>query len=166
MMPMPDQAAAAPSHAAPGAPDLDATLQSAVGRILRVLKITETRLRVAHRELAFGPSDIQTLRFLSGSPGAMLTEVAAHLGVAPTTAASVVDRLVRRSLVARVRPEANRRVVALDLTDLGRDAQARIDAEERETMRAMLGALPEAERAVFVGAVTRIAAHLESIRGL
>lgn len=146
--------------------DQTKTLQQAVTTILRALKIAETQVQVAHRELSFMPADIQTLRYLSQNNGCKLSDLAGHLGVVPTTASSIVDRLVERGFVGRERPASNRRAVALHLTEDGSVAFGRIEAEEMATMRIMLDALPEADRTGFVEAMTRIAAHVAKERNL
>ena len=132
-------------------------LQSAVTRIMRALKIAEKHVQVAHRDLNFATPDIQTLRFVAEHPGCKLSDLAEHLGAAPTTASSIVDRLVERGIVLRERPETNRRTIALSLTPAGKDAFALIDAEEKQTMRMMLDALPEESRDEFIRSMTRIA---------
>ncbi|MEO1363935.1 MAG: hypothetical protein AAFU86_09190, partial [Pseudomonadota bacterium] len=57
----------------------------------------------------------------------------------------------------RDRPETNRRAIALALTEAGQIAFARLESEELDTMKTMLDALPEADRAPFVTSMTRIA---------
>lgn len=142
--------------------DIISSLQSSVSVILRVLKILETSHRVAHRDLNFLAADIHSLRFIVQNPGCMSGELAAHLDVVATTATSIVDRLVRRGLVRRERPETNRRTVALSLTEDGTEAFARISAEERETMRLLLDALPEADRDGFAKAMATIATGIST----
>ncbi|WP_320242663.1 MarR family transcriptional regulator [Cognatiyoonia sp. IB215182] len=137
-------------------------LHSAVTVIMRALKIAEKGLQVAHRELNFVPADIQTLRFLATHPACKLSDLAHHLGVVPTTASSIIDRLVDRGLVSRERPESNRRSVSLDLTAAGKDAFSRLDAEEKATMQLMLDALSKEERPAFVRAMSQIAAHVST----
>lgn len=132
-------------------------LQKAVTTILRALKIAETEIRVAHKELNFQAVEIQTLRYLSEHPSSKLSELGAFLGIVPTTASSVVDRLVERDLVERCRPATDRRSIALSLTADGREAFGRLEAEEMITMHVMLDALPEDERDTFVRQMTRIA---------
>ncbi|MEL6102993.1 MAG: MarR family transcriptional regulator [Pseudomonadota bacterium] len=136
--------------------DLD-QLHKAVTTLMRALKIAEKNVQVAHRELNFVAADIATMRFLHGHPGCMLSDLSGHLGVVPTTASSVVDRLVERGFVSRERPEANRRAIALRLTPEGQYAFALIDAEEKATMQIMLDALPEEDREEFVKSMVHIA---------
>jgi DNA-binding MarR family transcriptional regulator len=61
----------------------------------------------------------RVLAFLRRCPGACLFAVADHLGVARPTASVLVDRLVRRGLVARRRDPEERRQVVLQLTPAG-----------------------------------------------
>jgi len=132
-------------------------LHGAVTTILRALKIAETNMQVAHRELAFVPADIQTMRFVSTHAGCKLSDLADHLGVVPTTASSIVDRLVDRGFVRRDRPETNRRAIALALTDEGETAFSRLETEELATMTTILNALPESDRPQFVKSMITIA---------
>ena len=132
-------------------------LHKSVISLMRALKIAEKNVQVAHRELNFVAADIETMRFVSVHPGCMLSELASHLDVVPTTASSVVDRLVDRGFVKRERPETNRRAIALRLTPEGFDAFALIDAEEKATMQIMLDALPEKDRSQFVRSMVQIA---------
>ena len=133
------------------------SLHKAVTVLMRALKIAEKNVQVAHRELNFVAVDIETLRFLTNHPDCMLSDLAKHLDVVPTTASSVIDRLVERGFVSRERPETNRRSVALGMTREGQHAFALIDAEEKATMQIMLEALPEEDRAQFVKSMTHIA---------
>lgn len=133
------------------------SLHKAVTALMRALKIAEKNVQVAHRELNFVAADIATLRYLTDHPDCMLSDLAGHLGVVPTTASSVIDRLAERGFVSRERPETNRRSIALRMTPDGQNAFALIDAEEKLTMKIMLDALPEEERAQFVRSMTHIA---------
>ncbi|SFQ61300.1 DNA-binding transcriptional regulator, MarR family [Roseivivax halotolerans] len=141
-------------------------LHHAVATLMRALKIAETKLRIAHNEFSFTPAEIQTLRFVSGKDGCKLSELGEYLGIVPTTASSLVDRLVERGLLRRDRPDTNRRAVALHLTVDGRDTFGRLEAEERATMQIMLDALDPEERADFVRKMTRIADHVSRRRDL
>lgn len=105
-------------------------LQAAIATIVRVQKITEPAVKTIHGQVKLAPPDLQTLRFISEHPGTMSSAVAQFLGVVPTTMSSIVDRLVKRGFVSRIRPEQNRRAVALHLTDVGAEVFAGLAAEE------------------------------------
>jgi DNA-binding MarR family transcriptional regulator len=138
-------------------------LQLAVTSIMRALKVAEPALQKSHGQLKLAPSDVQALQFIAVNPGAMSGALAQSLGVVPTTATSIVDRLVRRGLVRRDRPETNRRAVALTLTTAGKAAAKRLAEEERAASRAMLDALAPEEHEPIVSAMERVAAHLNRL---
>jgi DNA-binding MarR family transcriptional regulator len=87
----------------------------------------------------------RVLTFLSRVPGAPLSSVAEHLGVARSTASAMVDRLVRRELVSRTTHPEERRSVVLTLTSAGAQhlQQAREAASAR--MAKVLAGLPAAD---------------------
>ncbi len=137
-------------------------LHAAVTSLMRALKIAERDVQIAHRELNFVAADIATMRFVAENPGCKLSDLASHLGVVPTTASSVVDRLVDRGFVLRERPASNRRAVALTLSEAGAQAFGLIEGEEIANMQLMLEALDPAERPAFVTAMTKIAQSITS----
>ena len=142
------------------------SLHKSVTTILRALKIAETEIRVAHQAYNFVAADIQTLRFLAEHNGCKLSELAEHLGVAPTTASSIIDRLVGRKLVSRERQEDNRRAISLSLTTSGAKAFSLLEAEEMATMKIMLDALAASDRDTFVAQMARIADTVSEKRNL
>ena len=75
----------------------------------------------------------RVLTFLSHRPGAPLSIVAEHLGVARSTASATVDRLVRRKLLSRTTHPEERRSIVLRLTPIGAEhlQQAREAASAR-----------------------------------
>jgi DNA-binding MarR family transcriptional regulator len=87
----------------------------------------------------------RVLTLLSRKPGAPLSSVAEHLGVARSTASAIVDRLVRRKMVSRTTHPEERRSVVLMLTPAGAQhfQQAREAASAR--MAKVLAGLPAAD---------------------
>jgi DNA-binding MarR family transcriptional regulator len=137
-------------------------MQAAVAGIIRALKVAEGAVMRTKGALRLAPPDAQALQVIAGRDGIIAGGLAQALGVAPTTATSIVDRLARRGFVRRDRAAADRRVVTLTLTDDGHAAVARLIADERTAAAMMLAALGENEREAVVDAVTRIAAHMEA----
>jgi len=84
-----------------------------------------------------------------------MTEVARKLHCDTSNATGLVDRLEQRGLIVRVTPATDRRVRAVQLTDLGRQVHAdlghrlragnpvfdRLDAGELEQLEHLLGRL-------------------------
>jgi DNA-binding MarR family transcriptional regulator len=100
--------------------------------------------------------DKQTLLYVADHPGCGPTDVARFLAVPNTTISSSTDRLAKRGLLERRRPEGDRRAVALRLSA---DGKARADAivtARRELYRKMLQPLSPAERKTFIRMITKI----------
>lgn len=117
----------------------------------RILATVPIVMRVLRREMRSGAQEslsvpqFRVLAFLSGSPGASLSEVADFVGVAGATASAMVDRLVRRGLVAREGDPEERRRVMLDLTSDGSDVLERARAHTRRRVADRLTVLTQSE---------------------
>jgi DNA-binding MarR family transcriptional regulator len=103
--------------------------------------------------------DKQTLLYVADHPGCGPTDVARFLAVPNTTISSSTDRLVKRGLLERHRPEADRRAVALRLSAGGKAYADAILTAHRDLYRRMLGPLSPAERRSFIRMITKIVNH-------
>jgi DNA-binding MarR family transcriptional regulator len=83
-----------------------------------VMRCIRTEMRSRRGPLLSVPQ-FRVLTFLSRTPGAPLSSVAEHLGVARSTASAIIDRLVRRKLVTRKAHPEERRSIVLTLTPAG-----------------------------------------------
>ena len=128
-------------------------LTLALERFTRRFKVAEA---TAAMDNALSALDVQTLLFVSDHKGCGLGDVARYLQVPLTTMSSAVDRLVRKDMVLRERPQENRRAVALSLTEQGHGAVAGYIAGYGATCHAMLEALDPAERDEFVRLTQKI----------
>ena len=90
-------------------PDQVEQLTRAFERFTRRFKVAEA---AAAADNALNALDAQTLVFVESNPDCGMGEVARYLNVAMTTMSSAIDRLVRKHLVERRRPDDNRRAVA------------------------------------------------------
>lgn len=103
--------------------------------------------------------DKQVLFYVAKNPGCGPTDAARFLGVANTTITSATDRLVKRDLVVRQRPEADRRAVALLLTAAGRIRVKALMAMYGELHRRMLEPLTAAERRQLIAMMAKITSY-------
>ena len=133
-------------------------LHEAISTLIRVYKITEIESAEGHDKKRLNPADRQALLFVGERGECIANDVAEHLRIAPTTASSIIDRLVRRGFLSRERTEENRRVVRLRLTKEGRKVQDQTMQYNLANCRAMLAALKPAEQEVFVKLISTIAA--------
>jgi DNA-binding MarR family transcriptional regulator len=79
-------------------------------------------------------------------------DLAEALGVDPSTATRLCDRLVGKRLISRRRQGGDRREVRLDLSDHGRRLVEDVTERRREEIRRILAAVPRPERGDLVRA--------------
>jgi DNA-binding MarR family transcriptional regulator len=129
-------------------------LTRAFERFTRRFKVAEA---AAAADNALNALDAQTLVFVDEHPGCLIGDVARYLNVAMTTMSSAIDRLVKKALVERRRPEDNRRSVALTATDKGRGAVEDLAAGYRAACQMMLRSLDPPERNELIRLTEKIA---------
>ncbi|HEY6331189.1 MAG TPA: MarR family winged helix-turn-helix transcriptional regulator [Blastocatellia bacterium] len=142
------------------AKELDRRLLQAVSEILRAFKMTEEDLSGSGQCEPLSPPEAETLYFVGDHPDCIASDVSRYLDVVPTTASSIIDRLVRRGLLSRVRPEDNRRVIRLRLTQNGLKVRGLIFDHQLANCTAMLKALKSDEQKIFVDLMTKIASKV------
>jgi DNA-binding MarR family transcriptional regulator len=104
---------------------------------------------------AVGLAQWRALVVLSSHEGGRVRELAAQLGVHPSSASRVVDRLVTAGLVSRTTSAQSRREVELRLTPAGRRLVVRVLARRRGEVEQILAHVPPAERAALAVAFER-----------
>ncbi|WP_332302947.1 MarR family winged helix-turn-helix transcriptional regulator [Rhizobium sp. GR12] len=137
-------------------PEQIGQLTTTFERFTRRFKVAEA---AAATQNALNALDVQALLFVNEHPECSLGDVAQSLQVALTTMSSSADRLVRREMIKRLRPEANRRSVALTITSKGQEAVTGYMEGYRDACRAMLEALNSAEQAEFLRLTQKIALY-------
>ena len=85
-------------------------------------------------------------------------DVAEHLGVTPPTASRMIERLVRKHLVRRVRSQDDRRTVRVHLTDAGRRVVVQVTDRRRAEIERILEELPTRGRRTVTAALRSFAA--------
>jgi DNA-binding MarR family transcriptional regulator len=140
-------------------------LREAIDLLMRAFKIAEGCATVNGEEVQINAPDVQTLLFVRSHPDCRASDAANHLAVAPTTASSIIDRLVRRGLLLRQRTEENRRVVKLRLTEQGAVLGKRIVRHQLGNCSSMLATLNPKEREAFVRLISKVASTVSNSRG-
>jgi DNA-binding MarR family transcriptional regulator len=147
-------------RADPGTSLADAMADS-IRILLRTFTIDERRFPAAAGQMRYNAVDFQTLHFVSAHPGCKSAELAAFLGLTPTTAQSVIDRLIKQDLIERGPHPTNKRAVSLALTTKGTGMCTAIIAQDRINCQTMLAALPTEVRPDFVEQLGQIARAFE-----
>ena len=117
-------------------------------------------LASAEGRIAYSPHVFQAMGVLAEVPGSRAADLAAALGLRPTTASSLITRLVTRGLVEKRAHPRDGRAVALYLSAEGADLYAAIRRQDMRNMELMLSGLAPDERADFVEKMGRVAARV------
>lgn len=119
-----------------------AALEAAFETFARRFKLVEAM----KAEQPLNELDKQILLYVSRQPNVGPTDLARFFGVANTTLTSATDRLVKRKLLDRSRPEDNRRAVALRLSEAGRACVEAFQAAYRDMYLSLLQPLTPEDR--------------------
>jgi DNA-binding MarR family transcriptional regulator len=127
-----------------------------------VLTASRVLVAVAARSLAEHETEVSLQQYRAlvvlGSRGPQRpVDLAEALGVDPSTATRLCDRLSDKRLISRRRQSDDRREVRLDLTVQGRSLVAAVTARRRGEIARILAAVPAAERRVLVHAFSLFA---------
>jgi DNA-binding MarR family transcriptional regulator len=103
-------------------------------------------------------SQVATLRLLEEARSGTLSmsQIARELGVSLPTTSSLVDRLHREGMVARVVNDRDRRVVLVHITGKGRTVFQRMERLLTDLLKRLLAHLTEPEQESLAHAVERV----------
>ncbi|MET7819459.1 MarR family winged helix-turn-helix transcriptional regulator [Micromonospora zamorensis] len=131
----------------PVVPDLDADIEGAVTRMIKLIRHLRTAKERVLADLDLPAHEYDTLHALAGRRGrAAPSDLAVDLAVAPASITARVDTLLRRGFVRRIPSTVDRRRVDVELTDAGQAAwRGAMEIQGAEEHR-LLGALTATER--------------------
>jgi len=98
-------------------------------------------------------TQFRTLVVLEGHGDTRLNQLAERLGVTPSTALRMVDRLIAAHLVTREENKADRREVLIGLTREGTRLVREVTARRRAEIAAIVAAMPQEGRQEVVAAL-------------
>lgn len=127
------------------------SLTDAVLTASRVLVAVAAR-SLADHEVEVSLQQYRALIVLASRGAQRPVDLAEALGVDPSTATRLCDRLVAKHLISRRRQADDRREVRLDLSDRGRRIVESVTEVRRSEIRRILDAVPSSERDVLVRA--------------
>jgi DNA-binding MarR family transcriptional regulator len=123
-----------------------------------VLTASRTLVAVATRSLGAAAEETtiaqyRTLVVLASLGPQRQVDLAAALGVTPSTAGRMCDRLLRKDLIRRHRARADRREVQVSITPAGREVVDQATTRRRELLTEILARLSPSEQAVVAAAL-------------
>lgn len=127
-----------------------------------VLTASRSMVAVATRSLGAAAEETSIAQYralvvLASRGPQRMVDLAGALGVAPSTAGRMCDRLVRKGLVRRQRARADRRSVLVSLSKAGREVVDDATARRRELITEILGRLSPSRQRAVAGAMAAFA---------
>ena len=127
-----------------------------------VLTASRTLVAVATQSLGAAAEETTIAQYralvvlASRGPQRMI-DLSAALGVAPSTAGRMCDRLTRKGLIRRHRARTDRRSVLVSITAAGREVVDQATRRRRELIAVILGRLPAATQRAVADALAAFA---------
>jgi DNA-binding MarR family transcriptional regulator len=120
--------------------------------------------------ISLGQADLTPRQYIviqaaAKGEGASQTTLVEATGIDRSTLADIVRRLVERGLLLRKRTRSDARMYAVRLTAAGREALKAAEPASRAADDRLLAALPAAQRAAFIEALSRIVGTMGPISG-
>lgn len=130
--------------------------------LMRVMLVSERTSAEHQHVIRFNALDFHVLGLLRDAPSLRASAMVDMLGVVPTTASSVIARLVKRGFILRRQSDEDRRAYDLSLTPEGRRIAETIHRQDLQNMGVFLSALSPDDQDTLLrlmdSVVTRVAA--------
>jgi DNA-binding MarR family transcriptional regulator len=132
------------------------------GAVDAVLTASRAMVAVATMSLGSAAEDTTIAQYralvvLASRGRQRMVDLAAALGVTPSTAGRMCDRLVRKGLIRRHRDRADRRAVQVSITTAGKQVVDQATARRRELIAGILAKLPAGQQPAIADALQAFA---------
>jgi DNA-binding MarR family transcriptional regulator len=129
-----------------------------------LLTATRAMVGLAARSLADLDADVtlpqyRALVVLASHGPQRVVDIAAELGVNPSTGTRMCDRLARKGLIRRYRSTTDRRALRLTLTPTGRGLVQEVTRRRRDELTALIDTIPETAHEPATTALQTLAAR-------
>ena len=108
------------------------------------------------------PQEEVTMVLIGRRDSVSMSDLAKALGTLPNTMTGIVDRMVRKHLVAREQSAKDRRMVLVRLTEIGKKLFATHQQYVRGHIARIIKPLSAGERQALINLLDRITARLQS----
>lgn len=121
----------------------------------RILIIEENAIQGAY-PFRLTMTEVHVLEAVGTDEPKSMSEIACQLGVTLGTLTTAINRLVEKGYVSRIRPEQDRRVVLVRLTEEGMAPFRLHERFHREMVRSILQGLEEQEEVTLIKALEKL----------
>jgi DNA-binding MarR family transcriptional regulator len=141
---------------------LDGDIADIVNGLRRIVRAIEEYSHEVHRRYAVTGPQLWALKTLRREGPLPTGALAAALAVRPSTLSLLINRLVRRGLIRRVRSKSDRRFVTIQLTDTGSRLAGRAPEAAQGRLLHGLRAMSSRERRITRRIVAELVKLMEA----
>jgi DNA-binding MarR family transcriptional regulator len=145
-----------PEAIAIGAQVSEAAVDAVLAASRSLVAVTEQSLGGVAEETTL--AQYRALVVLASRGPQRMVDLAGELGVTPSTAGRMCDRLLRKGLIRRHRARADRREVLVSIAAAGRQVVDEATARRRALLAGILGRMPAGDQAAVAAALRAFAA--------
>lgn len=98
------------------------------------------------RQASVSLPQLESLRYVAETPHCTMRQIAAHFGITPPSATSLVAALAKEGWVERIPDERDRRVIRIRVTAAGRNILKNEFRDITERMKVVFGHLPDRDQ--------------------
>ena len=121
-------------------------IYEAVSRLYQKVTARSQHQALVGDNVKLNPVDVDAIMFVGSNPDCIVSDLGNYLEVVPTTTSSIVERLVQRQVLDRLRTDKNRRVVILRLTEKGEEIYLALMERRVEVFQKTLDRLTTGEK--------------------
>lgn len=141
-------------------PDEEAATEQLAALLTRIVSAGVDLAMASASTVDLSLTQFRTLAIVDRHGPLRLTALAEMLGVAPSSATQICDRLASAGLIRRSRNSDDQRVVHLELSDAGHALVESVRASRARQVREILDRLPDGRRPEVLAALAALAEAL------
>ncbi len=107
-------------------------------------------------DLQLSKSELLTLLQVDRNGEIIMSRIADYINIPMSTATGLIERLVKKGYIERVRNESDRRIVTIRLSEEGKKLAGEIKARISEVIGTVLEALTEEEKKLLMSVFTKL----------
>jgi DNA-binding MarR family transcriptional regulator len=130
------------------------TTDRAVSLIFSVSRMVKEKYQ-NERQKGISGVKLETLRYIKENKP-LMKDIAEYLSVAPPSATSLINHLVKAKLVERIKDKEDRRIVRMNITSIGRKKFTQGIAKVAERMKKVLSPLNTSEKKILIKILEKI----------
>ena len=140
----------------------DQTAEAVTQALRRIIRAVDLHSRLLVTRYGLTAPQLTVLKRLAQEGPQPIGRLAESVRLSQATITGIVDRLVKRDLVRRVRCQDDRRRVLVELTQEGTDVARQSPAPLQETFRRQFEQLADWERTLILSSLQRLVGMMEA----